>query len=222
MMKNSKLWLVNIFFFLVSLSFQSIAGQVHALVKDNEGEIVEDAVVTAIPVDINSIPKQKNNKQIVDQIDKEFLPFIKVVYVNTLINFPNKDDIRHHVYSFSGAKTFNLPLYSGSNAPHVLMDKPGIVMLGCNIHDWMIGYIYVSNTPYFAKTGQKDIALITDIPAGEYTLRVWHPRMIVDEESTSKRVKISASVDTIIDWQLALKSEFKIPRISIVDRNGPY
>ncbi len=221
MIKNSKLWLVNIFFFLVSLSFQSIAGQVHALVKDNEGEIVEDAVVTAIPVDIKSFSKQ-NNKQIVDQIDKEFLPFIKVVYVNTLLYFPNKDDIRHHVYSFSDAKNFELPLYEGSNAPPVLMDKPGIVTLGCNIHDWMVSYVYVSNTPYFAKTGQKDIAVITDIPAGEYTMRVWHPRMIVAEESTSKRVKISASVDTIIEWQLALKSEFKIPRISIVDRNGSY
>ncbi len=68
------------------------------------------------------------------------------------VQFPNKDNIRHHVYSFSAARKFELPLYSGTPAQPVLFDKVGVVKLGCNIHDWMIGYIYVTETPYFGKS----------------------------------------------------------------------
>lgn len=74
------------------------------------------------------------------------------VYVGTRVTFPNRDNIRHHVYSFSSAKKFELPLYIGTPAAPVVFDKPGVVALGCNIHDWMLAYIYVLTTPHFAKT----------------------------------------------------------------------
>jgi hypothetical protein len=93
------------------------------------------------------------------------------------VTFPNKDNIRHHVYSFSATKPLDLKLYSGVPAKPVVFDKPGAVKLGCNIHDWMVGYVYVVDTPYFAKTDKTGSARLDGLPAGDYQLRVWHPYM---------------------------------------------
>jgi hypothetical protein len=128
------------------------------------------------------------------------------------VSFPNKDNIRHQVYSFSPAKKFELPLYSGTTAPPVLFDKPGVVILGCNIHDWMIGYIYVSATPFFAKTGPDGRVDIRNIPAGDYLVRVWHPRLIATEESTTHKLNLSATESADVAWKLTLKAPFKWPR----------
>ena len=96
---------------------------------------------------------EKRGREIVDQINLEFVPHVKPVVVGSPVYFPNKDDVRHHVYSFSPAKRFELPLYSGTPAAPVVFDRPGIVAIGCNIHDWMLGYIYVAETPYLAAHG---------------------------------------------------------------------
>jgi hypothetical protein len=127
------------------------------------------------------------------------------------VYFPNKDNVRHHVYSFSTAKTFELQLYSEKSAPPVLLDKPGIVVLGCNIHDWMLGYVYVSETPYFAKSKADGTAVISNLPAGEYTLRLWHPGMGVSIGETGKRVTISDN-PIQMDWQTTIKQVLRIPR----------
>ena len=89
---------------------------------------------------------------VVDQVDKEFTPKVNAILVGTSVIFPNHDNVRHQVYSFSPAKRFELPLYAGVPAQPVVFDTPGVVVLGCNIHDWMVGYVYVSESPYFAKT----------------------------------------------------------------------
>src|SRR5207253_2654340 len=103
-----------------------------------KGGAVIDAVVVAISANGASSSSAKPADEVIDQVDKEFVPHVKPVLAGTTVHFPNKDNIRHHVYSFSPAKRFDLRLYSGvSNAP-VLFDKPGIVVLGCNIHDWMV------------------------------------------------------------------------------------
>jgi hypothetical protein len=86
-----------------------------------------------------------------------------------------------------------------SHAPPIVFDKPGVVVLGCNIHDWMIGYIYVSETPFFAKTGPLGTAVISDMPAGEYRVRVWHPSMDHAEESTAQQVTLTADTPANAD-----------------------
>jgi hypothetical protein len=209
------------FLFLLCMECSASAGEVRALVKDAQGRLLEDAVITAMPLDLRNIPKQIDKKT-VDQMGKEFIPHVKPIYVNSLIYFPNNDDIRHHVYSFSPAKKFELPLYSGSSAPLVLFDKPGVVTLGCNIHDWMLGYIYVSATPYFIKSEQDGKGLIRDIPAGEYVIKVWHPQLIGTEESTARRITISNNGAVDLEWQLPLKPAFKIPRASAGKGFGGY
>lgn len=134
-----------------------------------------------------------------DQRQKMFVPGVLAIRVNTLVRFPNSDDIRHHVYSFSPAKKFELRLYHGMTAEPVLFDKPGTVVLGCNIHDSMVAYIYVVETEYFAVADEQGKIRI-NAPDGNYQLQVYHPRMngIYPEESlvlvaaqpTSKKITL--------------------------------
>jgi len=204
--------------FLFAWTASAGAGELHASVKDQNGQPVEDAVILAMPLDGHNdgqhapLPKQPHNEM--DQIDKEYLPHVKVVTVGSKVYFPNKDNIRHHVYSFSPAKVFELPLYSGTSAPPVLFDKTGQVTLGCNIHDWMLGYIYVADTPFFGKSAKDGKVLIADVPAGEYSVRVWHPDMKGTEESTVRKMTMEVAQAANMEWQLALKPVFRIPRFS--------
>lgn len=153
----------------------AIAAGVDGTVTDAAGAPVADAVVYALP----AVPRPPSSPRaaIIDQIDKEYVPFVVPVQAGAAVRFPNKDNIRHHVYSFSPAKPFELKLYSGTPAKPVIFDKPGPVALGCNIHDWMVGYIYVVDSPWFAKTDKSGIAKLEGLPAGEYQVRVWHPWM---------------------------------------------
>src|ERR1700683_3553417 len=114
------------------------AAQVQVVVRDQRGKFVADAVVLATPVDPKNDLHAKSSPDAVDQVDKQFTPYVTPIYVGSRVRFPNKDNIRHQVYSFSPARKFELPLYAGSEAQPVLFDKPGVVVLGCNIHDWMI------------------------------------------------------------------------------------
>ena len=111
------------------------------------------------------------------QQDYEFSPGTTIVSVGSDVAFPNRDDSRHHIYSFSPAKQFEIKLYVGLPESPIRFDKPGIVTLGCNIHDWMYGVLYVTDAPIYGltdETGTIELAA----PAGEaYALQVWHPRL---------------------------------------------
>src|SRR5437868_8194485 len=134
---------------LVSLCHQVCAGSFDVTVKDSKGDPVSDAVVYAIA----SGPRAASKKQaVIDQRDRQFVPYVTAVQVGTAVLFPNSDNIRHHVYSVSPAKRFELPLYAGVPAAPVVFDKEGFVTLGCNIHDWMVAYVAVLPTPYFQVT----------------------------------------------------------------------
>jgi plastocyanin len=190
------------------------AGEMRVLVKDQNGQAVEDAVALATPVDGRNVAPAKQTVNEMDQKDTAYVPHVKVVTVGSKVYFPNKDNIRHHVYSFSPAKVFELPLYSGHSAAPVLFDKTGPVTLGCNIHDWMIGYIYVADTPFFGKSAKDGKILIADVPLGEYWVRIWHPDMKGTEESTMRKVKLDATQAANMEWQLTLKPVFRIPQAS--------
>lgn len=190
------------------------AAELRVLVKDHHGKLVADAVVLATALDPKSALRAKPPIDAVDQVDKQFVPYVKPVFVGSKVNFPNSDRIRHQVYSFSPAKKFELPLYGGTTAPPVVFDKPGVVVLGCNIHDWMIGYIYVSETPFFAKTEVAGTATIDYLPPGDYSVRLWHPSMEHSEESTARRITLNAEGPTSVAWELDLKPAFRVPRVS--------
>jgi plastocyanin len=188
--------------------------ELHVLVRDQHGKLVPDAVVVATPLDSKAALRTKPPADSVDQVDKQFVPYVKPVFVGSKVRFPNSDRIRHQVYSFSPAKKFELPLYGGTDAPPVVFDKPGVVVLGCNIHDWMVGYIYVSESPYFAKTGAGGTATIGDLPQGQYAVRVWHPAEEHGEETTARQVTLNADAPPSVEWSLSLKPLFRVPRVS--------
>jgi hypothetical protein len=199
---------------LILLCLSARAGELQAVVKDRKGRPVADAVVLAVPMDPKNLGRAKLPPDAMDQVDKQFVPFVKPVLIGSTVRFPNSDNIRHQVYSFSAAKKFELPLYAGTEASAVVFDKAGVVVLGCNIHDWMIGYIYVSDTPYFAKTDAGGRAMIAELPPGDYTVRVWHPGLEVSEESTKRIAKIAAGPAASVEYQLSLKPVIRVPRIS--------
>jgi plastocyanin len=159
---------------------------VSATVATPSGEAVTQAVVYALPATgkAPSAPRPS----VIDQIDREFVPLVVPVQAGAPVTFPNRDNIRHHVYSFSPAKVFELKLYSGVPAKPVVFDKPGAVTLGCNIHDWMVGHVYVVDSPWFAKTGKDGRATI-DLPPGDYLIRVWHPWMKAEPAPSRLEVK---------------------------------
>ena len=195
--------------------FPCEAGELKFHIIDQKSKAVEDAVVLATPLDANrlkAIREIKAKDEIIDQIDKEFVPFVKPVLVGSKVFFPNKDDVRHHVYSFSAAKTFELQLYTGKTAPPVLLDKAGIVVLGCNIHDWMLSYVYVAETPYFAKSGKDGNANLNDLPAGEYQLKIWHPSMGMTSGENGAKVTIAENGAQKLDWSVTVKPITRIPR----------
>src|SRR5450631_921818 len=199
---------------LASSALPGHAAALRILVKDHHGKLVSDAVVVATPSDPKSALHAKPPQDAVDQVDKQFVPYVKPIFVGSKVRFPNSDNIRHQVYSFSPAKKFELTLYGGTDAQPVVFDKPGVVVLGCNIHDWMVGYIYVSETPFYAKTESAGTATIDDMPPGEYTVRLWHPSMERAEETTARRVTLSADTPTSLEWELNLKPTFRVPRVS--------
>jgi plastocyanin len=195
------------------------AATLRATVHDAAGKPLPNVVVVAVSED-DRAPAAKPAVEVVDQIDKEFVPYVKPVRVGSYVKFPNKDDIQHHVYSFSPAKPFELPLYKGTPAQPVLFDKVGIVKLGCNIHDWMIGYIYVTDAPYFGKTAAEGRVELAELPAGRYRVRAWHPRMQETEEATVQRVEIQDGGSASVEWKLKLKPEFRPRRTPVPGEPG--
>jgi len=136
------------------------------------------------------------------------------------VDFPNHDSIRHHVYSFSPAKRFELPLYIGQPAAPVQFDTPGVVVLGCNIHDWMIAYVYVADSPYYTRSGEDGMASLGPLPAGRYQVRVWHPRLAGAEADTARALDVPATGTLSARWQVGLKPDFRIPRAPIPGGSG--
>ena len=127
------------------------------------------------------------------QIAKQFNPRVSVVPVGTLVNFPNKDAVRHHVYSFSPAKTFELKLYSGTPASPVQFDKAGVAVLGCNIHDNMVAWVVVVDTPYFGYSAKAGPVVLNNVPAGSYRLRVWHPGLAVGATALEQALVVESA-----------------------------
>ncbi len=176
------------------LSSFAKAAEVEVQVTNIVGASVENAVVYLEPKD-KTAPFIKNQAEIA-QKNKTFIPLVTVIQAGSTIIFPNKDSVRHHVYSFSPAKTFELKLYSGVPSTPVVFDKAGTVVLGCNIHDQMLAFVYIVDTPYFAKTDADGKVKITDIPNGDYLLKVWHYALRKENVTVDKPVSTKGA-DTI-------------------------
>ena len=148
------------------------AASIDVTVRDARSAPLEDAVVYALPKAARAERPPRTAE--VAQKDRQFAPRVSVVQAGASVRFPNRDPFRHHVYSFSAAKRFEIKLYVGTPADPEVFDKTGEVVLGCNIHDDMVGYVYVVDTPHFGKTDKAGRARIEGVPPGDYEVRVWH------------------------------------------------
>jgi hypothetical protein len=183
----------------------SLAGTLKVTVADQKNAPLEHAVVVATALSGKPRAQRPPGPQIIDQINKEFVPFVKVLQTNTSVVFPNKDNIRHHVYSFSPAKKFELPLYAGVPANPVVFDRPGVVVLGCNIHDWMLGYAYVTDSPYHGDTGKEGTVAIEGLEPGDYEVQAWHPGLVSPDAIAKRRIRLDAAQAAAVTLQLQVK-----------------
>lgn len=149
-------------------------------ILDANGKPLADAVVSWSAEGSQKTQEQAIDYEIMDQVDKAFMPEVLVIESGSVVSFPNSDSIHHHVYSFSTAKTFEIGLYSGEEAAPVQFDTPGVVVLGCNIHDVMLGYIYVNDSMNHAKSDEQGYVTV-DIPSSAMaSVKVWHVNMATE------------------------------------------
>lgn len=176
---------------------------------DARGQPIADAVVSLAPLDAPAKFTPPAAPLIIVQQGQEFSPYVTPLVVGTAVSFPNRDTVQHHVYSLSRPKKFELPLYAGEARAPVIFDQPGVVALGCNIHDWMSAYVVALTTPWFAKSGADGIATLPDVPAGHYRAEVWHPRLAHPE---TRDCTISSASPAPLAFTLALKADRRIHR----------
>ena len=169
-------------------------------VTDAAGQPVADAVIYAEAAAGQALPKSNRAAEI-EQKARKFAPLVTVVQTGSEVSFPNNDTVRHHVYSFSAAKIFELKLYSGTPGSPIIFDKAGTVVVGCNIHDQMVAYIQVVNTPYFARTDATGKARIDAVAAGKYTLKYWHHKTPAPAQIQEQPLTVAAA-DASVTFKL--------------------
>lgn len=188
-----------------------MAGTLSVQVDDRDGQPVAEVVVYATPLGIPVPSRLPAQPAVMRQDHEQFSPHILVVQTGTAVSFPNDDSVSHHVYSFSKAKPFELPLYKGTAYPPIVFDQPGIVDIGCNIHDHMEAHILVVDTPYFAQSAADGRALLEDLPVGEYALAVYTPRLRASAlpEGVTVAVAATATLETTIRFEDRLRPPHK-------------
>jgi plastocyanin len=161
-------------------------------VQDRDGRPVGDVAVYATAIDDVRRPTPASGPTAtMEQTDSAFVPHLLIVKTGAEVTFPNNDDVSHHVYSFSDTKSFELALYKGNVHPPVRFDEPGLVVLGCNIHDGMLGYILIVDTPHFARTAADGRATIGALSPGRYSVQLWTPRARAEDLPEAATVSIA-------------------------------
>lgn len=200
-LNRSRLWLLALWLGCAGLAD---AATVQGTVTDEDGEPVADAVVSLSLLQ-GTPPAPAPGKASMDQAGRRFVPHVLPIYQGTAVVFPNSDNIRHHVYSFSPGNRFEIKLYSGVPLTPMVFEHPGVVVLGCNIHDWMVGYIYVADTPYFAKSDAEGHWRI-ELPAHGYRWSLWHPDLDTKIAVPDKTLTVQDGPAQAVDQVIALKS----------------
>jgi plastocyanin len=196
---------------LAIVASRSMAASVEVVARDAAGQPVADVAVYAVAAGGGPEPRSTRTAA-VEQLDREFVPYVTVIQSGTVVTFPNRDPILHHVYSFSPAKPFEIKLYTGKSPVEVLFDRTGVVTLGCNIHDWMLGYIVVVPTPHFSRTDAAGVARLHDLPAGKYELRAWHPQQRAAVAAQPLELGTTTAARTVVDFDIQpRKPKYKPP-----------
>jgi plastocyanin len=170
-------------------------------VQTADGHALQGAVVTARPLD-GTPRKPAPIKAVMDQINRAFAPDLLVIPAGSTVTFPNSDSVSHQIYSFSPAKRFQLPLYRGTPYPPVHFDQPGLVTLGCNIHDEMLAYLLVTDAPWYGRTNDGG-SWSAEVPRGRYRVALWHPRLREDTDDLERELTVGDSDRADLTLRLA-------------------
>lgn len=176
---------------------------------DGEGDDVRDVLATLTLPDGGSLPAAEPVEVEVNQYRQAFEPLVTTVPVNSDVRFRNSDSFAHHVYSFSKAKAFEHRQPTSGITDPIKLDSPGLIALGCNIHDHMLAYLYVSDTPFFGLSGNDGSIALRNVPDGDYLLTIWHPRL--KGKSVEKTITVSGT-SLELDETLDLKPPRKVKK----------
>uniref|UniRef100_UPI00387F9B82 methylamine utilization protein n=1 Tax=Pseudoalteromonas mariniglutinosa TaxID=206042 RepID=UPI00387F9B82 len=193
--------------YLILLLFSGLVTAAQVSVYDENNQPVTDAVVwfsTTQKTDLELPAK----RYVMNQKNRAFVPHVLVVHKGSEVECPNLDSIMHHVYSFSATKQFELKLYRDTPQRPIQFTDTGVVELGCNIHDWMLGYVVVVDSLFFAKTDQHGVAEMT-LPVGDYKLSIWHHRFADISRPETQLVSIGKQ-PVRVQLQHALLPEFNL------------
>jgi plastocyanin len=180
----------------------ALAATVEVQVADGSGRPLPGAAVFLESREARAAAKPGPQVDVV-QANRQFQPPVTLVTVGTAVNFPNRDTVRHHVYSFSPTKKFEIKLYVGTPAAPVVFDNPGIAVLGCNIHDTMAAWVLVLETPHHGLTGADGRASLAGVPAGSYRLRAWHPSLPAGTAVWDQPLQVAAAGQPPVAVRLA-------------------
>jgi plastocyanin len=177
------------------LALPAAAATLQVQAQDAAGKPLPDAIVFLESPQAKAAVKPATGTEIA-QANKQFTPQVTVVPVGSSVQFPNKDTVRHHVYSFSPVK-FELKLYTGTAANPVVFDKPGIAVLGCNIHDNMAAWVVIVETPFYGRSGPDGKLALDNVPPGNYRLRIWHQNLAVGAPATDQALSLAATDQSV-------------------------
>lgn len=190
--------------------------QLTVTVESANGEPVEHAAVSLKAVE-GDVPERRPPRVVIDQQGMQFRPWVTALPQGGSVEFGNNDDITHHVYSFSSAGRFSFRLQSGETRSPMVMDQPGVIILGCNIHDWMVGYIHVADARHAATTDADGTVVFDELPAASWEIGMWHPGLEEDQLPENRRMELAADEAGRITLQLSSPLQETGPREPLDD-----
>jgi len=188
------------------ISINTAAKSIDVQVNHYSTSAQHAVVVYLTPHDTKLILPHNSNELIINQQEKMFAPYIAVTQRGSQVAFENKDDITHHIYSVSGKNNFEFKIKSGEVKLSSTLHNVEEVAMGCNIHDWMSGYVLVVDTPYYQKTNQQGLAQFNVAHSGKYTLSVWHPQLDVKDSKIEQVIEVNLNNASRQTWTISLPS----------------
>ena len=183
------------------------AGTFLGIASDRDGLALVSVVVSLKPIG-QAAPATPAQEITVSQENATFKPYISVIRVGSSVVFANRDNMEHHIKSFSSSKPFEIAVHKpGDTPPPIRFDKEGAVVAYCILHDWMRAYVYVADTPWFSTTdANTGIARIENLPAGEYEAIAWHPDLGQYKPPLTQKVTVPATGPVEVTFKFDLKA----------------
>lgn len=194
------------------LSWAVHASGLHVQVQDREGRPLPEAVVVLYPAGA-ALPMPPPQTLLVTQERMRFVPALTVAVPGTRLRFSNLDRWDHHVRgtllgSALGSLAadsapgfeFRLPGLSAGQTPSVaeqVLDKPGVILLGCHLHGSMRGHVFVTDSVWTLKSDEQGMVRFDGLPAGRLELRVWHPELLVEPPRQTLHLDASTLQQTV-------------------------